>query len=864
MSTFEQPSAFESVLRYLGRPQKMLFNALKGNTQGVVNQAADIIGDTVDAFLPGNNIKEFSRDEDKPEFSDVIGGMQPGIAKSAVDILGGVALDPLTYIPLVGWGAKGLKAAGSAALTTELGSELAPTIKKIGDGIRSTTGNLNVAPEVESAIAKGKATGNQVLQASREYALDKFKNVDPDVFRKARLLIEDVKETPNGFERIGIDKPTKFGDLQTQKDLINKRLENVEWDDTTKEAVRNYLHEAADFSFKQAELGNSSVQSGGRGIFNFDQNQVPGKAFQAPLDYHPRGWTNEEDVPSLFNKNPSAIKISKARSIETPEEFIAKAKDLKSKGLDIFEQSDPAVVWGKYAEQTSLASKKAKTADELAQFGMQHSVSSNKFNGEVEDIIKEYEKAGDMDSALALRNHFNGIAKREGFDKALGWVNNVFKPYATAGAFVPKMPFNTRNAAASIAQVASNDQARQAIFDYMKTVPGSVGAGAKEWVYRLGASVNPSRFDKIRELATKAGGDEAALLGLLEKEDANLAKAFKTGVIDNGFISSEGRLDALNRPRTITDWKNVRDAPQAWSHTTEQSIRMGLFESLLKHNVPADEAAKIVKKTMYDYDYTSIANRRIRDIIPFAQFTMKAVPQFANLAMENSLVGRASVPFARELFTQSSDEHPLPQWLANAPAIPLGSEDGKSEYLTSLGLPFEVASSIPNPSDDIRVFGRQAEQGIVSQVNPALKFGYSLLSGRDPYFGSDFASYDKTPAALTKLGLPENGDVGRYYNLAASSGLTQPISSPINTISNVVDDKKDLLDKILSLTGPVKVASVDDNQALQSTISNYLSTNPEAKQYRTFYSQSTDPDTLAAIEQLKKVKKEIKKRKANE
>ena len=54
--------------------------------------------------------------EDSPEFSDLLGGMKPGLAKTAVDIVGGIATDPLTFTGL-GPITKGLGLAGKAAVS---------------------------------------------------------------------------------------------------------------------------------------------------------------------------------------------------------------------------------------------------------------------------------------------------------------------------------------------------------------------------------------------------------------------------------------------------------------------------------------------------------------------------------------------------------------------------------------------------------------------------------------------------------------------------------------------------------------------------------------------------------------------------
>ena len=290
-------------------------------------------------------------------------------------------------------------------------------------------------------------------------------------------------------------------------------------------------------------------------------------------------------------------------------------------------------------------------------------------------------------------------------------------------------------------------------------------------------------------------------------------------------------------------------------------MRYSVFEGLLNDGMKPAEAAKVVKDTFFSYKYNSVANRRARDIIPFFQFTAKAIPQTVKAMKEHPFL----IPATRPLFSEDdASENPLPAWMQKQISIPLGEgENGDPQYLTSLGLPVESLTAIPNPSADVTEFGRQLRQGVVGASSPLIKSAYALTTGIDPYFGTKWGTFDKAPGLARALGADDHSKAAGLYNMAASTGLIQPITSPINTLSGLTDPRDSLGTSLLNTFTGAKIKSVDEQATLRQLLSDYLAGNPDVQGYQSFYQTSKDPENQALLKQLNEIKKAMKARAAS-
>ncbi len=235
-------------------------------------------------------------------------------------------------------------------------------------------------------------------------------------------------------------------------------------------------------------------------------------------------------------------------------------------------------------------------------------------------------------------------------------------------------------------------------------------------------------------------------------------------------------------------------------------------------------------------------------MIPFFQYQAKAIPQQAKFLAEKPYVATALA----SLMGTKQDE-PVYPYMEGKTNISIGrGEDGNSQYITGLGLPYESLGQIPNPSDDLRTFGRDIARDVVGSSQPLLKSAFGAISGRDPYFNSDFGSYGKAPI------VGEAGAAGRAYNLLAGAGAIQPLDSPLRMISGALDDRKSAGVRALDLLTGANVADVDPNRALQQLLQEKLENTPSVHKHLTLFQTDKDPDTQALLKQMAEARKSVR------
>ena len=180
----EDPGLWSSIGDELNLPGFAIRNILMGNLEGAGRKVVYFGGNIIDSVLPGDWIDPISRKEDKPEFSDVIGGMDEGPEKFITNLVGNTLTDPLSLIPGA-WVAKGLGKAGKAigAGITAADKVLPGTAAKLANlklKTKSTFGWLDPqSPEAQAAIRSGKNAGTLANQAAMASAKTTMTGWDP-------------------------------------------------------------------------------------------------------------------------------------------------------------------------------------------------------------------------------------------------------------------------------------------------------------------------------------------------------------------------------------------------------------------------------------------------------------------------------------------------------------------------------------------------------------------------------------------------------------------------------------------------------------------------------------------------------------
>lgn len=853
----QEDTAFSAALRWLSRPGYMARNVLKGDIGGAARQFGDLVLDPLDAILPGDVIPEVSKPTDYVEASDLVGGMDPGWGKFTVDVFGGMATDPLTYTglgiltkPLATVAKGATSAAANLASKTAVGAKAVGAIEqgvsKAGTKLREATGSLRATPEIQQAVQTGESLGGATSKAATGYAVDAFKQYDPDTQRRAIEMVRGVTSewdqgvyySMNPVAHEGLDFLTREQQLQR----ISERVAQMPWSAAEKAAVQDAATKAHDFfssQYKQA-VGDSVL---------FRPKGVPEDA--VPRDYMPGKYDMGDDVLEATGR-PASPSLIKAKSITNPSD-LANFLNHNKGALD----TDLSMLTGQYGERMGRAAKQAAIGKAL----IPEWKSLAEDGAKLQERIKALRTAGDLDSAVVLETAVNGLPARDATWQLLANFNNYFKKFATGGAFIPKVAFNVRNAVSGIPMAAANPAARGAALSTAARTPATIAGALGDWMREVGLPVSkPEYVAEIENAIRTSGGSREAMLAAIKTPE--LQAAVRNGVLDAGFVNSEKLAATMEQAaKGPMNWKNLRDAPQAMSRGVEDRMRLGLFTDLLKSGMPEAQAAKVVKDSLYDYAYSSALNRTVRDVIPFFQFTAKAVPQQAKF-----LAGGGRLPsFARNLTEKlyaKDDSEILPPYLQGAPAINIGrDEQGNPQYLTSFGMPWEALQTIPNPSDDVMSFLKQTRQNVVGASTPILKTGLSAVMGVDPYFGTPFASFDKAPYALQAAGVPEHGDLGRIYNIAAGTGAIQPISSPLSVISSVMDPRTSVLESAANVATGVKVKSVDEDRALQQLVEEKLRNDPGIQRYEALFAYSPDPEQQQLLDELKRVKQQIRDKK---
>lgn len=890
-------SAFESVLRFIGRPGYAVRNLLTGNVEGAYRQGADFLGDIADAGLPGDWVPEFSRrgenggPNDYTEGSDLIGGMKPGLGKLAADIGIGLVTDPLTFlgVGLAGGAVKGAAAAtkgakaltfgvpfsdklrvaipGTESLLTGLGNTASKVskaadaipgvpkfkegLKELGHGVRSTFAAMKPTQEIAERASDAKAAGRNVGQAASMAGVEALSKYAPDIQEKAFYLLQDVIGEGDKFKRLNVSTSASgLGVKAEQVAAIERRLALAPWDETTKEAVRAASIDASDFFRTQFGQGVQGAVLKAPTVLDDAGLPKPLTEGAAPVDYVPRMWESEEAAKTFGGENAALPGVIKPRSIKDADELV----EMLNSGRKV--ETNLGKIAGQYGQSMGRAYQAAQLGKKTLgdKFVALSDDASRSAMGEAIDGLR---KAGDLDSAKTLEVAFKGLRPRKPIMSALAKVNSRFKQAATAGFIIPRINFTVRNVMANTMSALSNPESRAITGQAIKRAPGDILGAIAEGLRDIGiAAIPESRYAAITKAARQSDGTRAGMLANIT--DPRMRSAVEHGVLDSGFIDIEKLAGKLNRDPGI---KNVLDWTSTIAQSAEQRMRFGMFDDLLTANPKMDprDAARITTETLFDYDYASEANRLFRDIVPFGQFSAKAIPQAAKFLAEQP----SALAAIRPLYTQDSADSPLPGYLQRQPVVPLGDdEQGDPQYLAGLGLPFEALGQLPNPSDNMMDALAQTRQGILGQVTPPLKSLGAAMFGVDPMFGTPFGSYDKAPEVLQALGADEHGAVGRAYQMLASTGLIQPLASPVGYLSGMMDDRKSAGDKALGALTGVRIQSVDETKALQQMLTEYLKRNPDVKSFSKLYSRSEDPEVQALLSELEAVKRRMRDKKA--
>ncbi len=457
------------------------------------------------------------------------------------------------------------------------------------------------------------------------------------------------------------------------------------------------------------------------------------------------------------------------------------------------------------------------------------------------------------EEARVLLDALDGMTPRGGAASVLAKLNPYFKGPAVYGAIVPKLGSIMRNGTGGLFQQLANANARGDLPRAAKALVPNFLKSVNDGVEHLfGTRIGKNEFTEVDNAFKTSGGDPRKALNSIK--DPTMRSAVARGVLGNNFINTEAMVKATTDGGWKAFGKKLWEYPAVMFKGMEQRMRYGLYKSQIAKGVPEDQAAKTVSDTFYDYRVSSTENRLARDVIPFFQFTAKAVPQQGKFLAENPLALSAMANLSG-----GSRGEALPPYLEGKINIPFGrDEQGNKQVISNLGLPVEALGWLPNPSADLSQVGRQLEQNQVGSSHPLLKTLFSTVSGEDPYFGTPYGSY-------SKVGGVDLGKPGAALNQLLGTGLpgASALSGALGFGSKVTDDRTSTGEKLANLLTGAKIASIDPDVALRQKLQEYLANNPNISQFRSFYQTDKTDEGQALIHELQQAKKRIKDKKAD-
>jgi len=678
-----------------------------------------------------------------------------------------------------------------------------------GKAAGTAGGNIftDVAAQPSSDVVMGAVPGTTGQQGVREYFPRIFKNEDPEI------AIEDLLGQPSA---------TAERKLKSTKDVLAHLAKHPEISLTT-----NAAEALSQRAGQQAELASRGAT--GRGLFDLARqsdvalpdellSKVAQRSKPAP------------DVNAMLAGTARAPAVAEKALGSRPDVVMGGAQPAKmaATGMSDLERKQ-ARDW--------LLSQDYKQADPLLR--------------EAAETIAKALPGDESDVAL----HFlKGMKSPTGITKALAGLNRDFKKFAVFGAIVPKLGAITRNMTSAVFQKYSTPEARE--FVSPKNIPtflrdwwASIEDGIEKLVGKRLFTKN--EFAEMDAAYKASGGDPRKALDLIK--DPVMRSAAQRGVFGNNFVDTEQLISQASQSKIRDLGGRLMNYPASMFKGAETRMRYGLYKDMVKKGIPEDDAAETVRSAFFDYGVSSPENRAARSILPFFQYSAKAIPQQASLMAEKpwiaSVIGNA--------YASGRDEPVMPQ-MEGRLNLPLGlDEEGNRQFLTNLGLPFESANIIPNLSANPLQAGRQVEQNLVGASSPLLKLAYSYTSGRDPYFGS-------TPGSYSKVGGQDLGAAGSIINQLLATGVSPAITAQnlLGNVGKLTDDRTSALETATNLLTGARVQSVDQDRALQMRLQALLERDPSIGQFRNFYSRGEDDvDAADLLQELADARKAIKEKK---
>ena len=337
-----------------------------------------------------------------------------------------------------------------------------------------------------------------------------------------------------------------------------------------------------------------------------------------------------------------------------------------------------------------------------------------------------------------------------------------------------------------------------------------------------------------------------------------------------------GNLDVLGReihtngPAIKQAFGNMVSVGSAMANEAEAIGRTRALLELLETGMDPVRAYEEVGRLFVDYSVNSEVERFLRDVIPFAKFSLGALRWSSDIARRPALVNWMGRVQGSTRAGEGEDVGFVPERVSEGFALPLPwlDRDGNRMFLTSLGLPLESTLTLLG-SPTTTGFRRN----VLAGINPVLRSPMEATVNRSFYFGDEWAKYRRAPQWIPKqlaqkIELP-NGEI-RYEIPGEVNELLNalPASRVDSMVNKLVDSKRGVFDKLLNSFTGARTMSVDTRRELENRLVKYLRDKAASGQvgealiyFDRLSPEDTPEDLKLVLRSLRQVQKEKRKEK---
>ena len=675
-----------------------------------------------------------------------------------------VAVDPLTYLPIVGWGAK----AASKASTI-----VAPRIASAAYKAGTLGGIARAGIKGKDVIGKALSPGYELRQAAhRPYGVKKFKDLsllrttdefpgfrgNPEITEK-RIENYIKGKAENFAEHAQLEADLELRIQQVLGDLTEneRRLISIHGEKGVKELDRLLKD---DYFVDKLKLAEGVTDPARRRI-------VVGKAREV-LDYFKKDLGEAEVARGLLDKNhirtglyiPLRTRAGQKIGGKDPFKPITAAQRLSGKRQPFqytrkYDTLEDAIQAGlpdleldvkKLLQMRTIESIKARTSKNLRESVLKSAVSIPITNPKIISAAKRWKSTGEMDEAIEefLGKGYDFAEVVKGDDIWYALPSAIVNDLTTANKF-----FSNNESFNGVVDAVRNWQglwkggALFSIGYHMRNMWSNGFNNAVAGVYGgydEAAKIQMAVGEISRTFATglpRKLKDKALEKGATAKALRDYDEMRRLGVVGRGQIGVElGRdIQSFSIPGRVLATRPMaanRQLGQIMENNARIAHYLTIKKRLLKKGASADDAmqqaAASVKKYLFDYeDLTPFERDVLKSVIPFYTWMRKNIPLQVESMFNKSLIGDRGL------------------WYMNIPKIKNNLEQITSEfdtvyepdyfeeiYATRLPTKGKGKAIYLNPNLPFQDLNRMTWDGFVGSLTPAFKLPMEL-TGKRPY-----------------------------------------------------------------------------------------------------------------------------------